>query len=87
MKPNTPKLARARACQIPLSRHPDASSPPDGAAKFLSSLNARTVVRWAREGYIPAFPIGEGKRRLWRFLEADLEAWMMARRQGGLVAS
>ncbi len=53
------------------------------AAAFLGGLNARTVVRWAREQYIPAFPIGEGKRRLWKFLKDDLEAWMMARRQGG----
>ena len=56
------------------------------AAEFLGGLNARTVVRWAREGYLPAFPIGEGKRRLWRFLQDDLEAWMMARRQGGQIA-
>ena len=56
---------------------------PDQAADFLGGLNARTVVRWAREGYLPAFPIGEGKRRLWRFLEGDLEAWMLARRSGG----
>jgi len=50
------------------------------AARFLGGLNSRTVTRWAREGYLPAYPIGEGKRRLWRFLEADLEAWMLARR-------
>ena len=54
---------------------------PDEAATYLGGLNARTVVRWAREGYLPAFPIGEGKRRLWRFL-ADLAAWMVARRTG-----
>lgn len=53
---------------------------PEDAATFLGGLNSRTVTRWAREGYIPAFPIGEGKRRLWRFLEADLKAWMIARR-------
>jgi excisionase family DNA binding protein len=54
----------------------------EDAAAFLGGLNARTVTRWAREGYLPAYPIGEGKRRLWRFLQADLEAWMLARRQG-----
>jgi excisionase family DNA binding protein len=53
------------------------------ASRFLGGLNSRTVVRWAREGYLPAYPIGEGKRRLWRFLEADLEAWMLARRSDG----
>lgn len=47
---------------------------PEQAAAYLGGLNARTLTRWAREGYVPAFPLGEGKRRLWRFLEADLEA-------------
>jgi predicted site-specific integrase-resolvase len=57
------------------------------AAQFLGGLNARTVTRWAREGYLPAYPIGEGKRRLWRYLRADLAAWMLGRRQGGPDAS
>jgi predicted site-specific integrase-resolvase len=55
---------------------------PEGAAAFLGGLNSRTVVRWARDGYIPAFPIGEGKRRIWRFREDDLETWMLNRRTG-----
>lgn len=53
------------------------------AAEFLGGLNARTVSRWAREGYIPAIPLGEGKKRLWRFLQDDLDAWMQRRKQGG----
>jgi len=52
------------------------------AAEFLGGLNSRTVTRWAREGYLPSYPIGEGKRRLWRFLEDDLETWMISRRTG-----
>jgi excisionase family DNA binding protein len=60
---------------------------PDEAAIYLGALNSRTLTRWAREGYIPAIPIGEGKRRLWRFLESDLEEWMLARRQGGQNAA
>jgi excisionase family DNA binding protein len=59
----------------------------DEAAAYLGGLNSRTVTRWAREGYIPAIPIGEGKRRLWRFLETDLEEWMLSRRQGGQNAA
>jgi excisionase family DNA binding protein len=55
---------------------------PVEASVFLGGLNSRTVTRWAREGYLPAFPVGEGKRRLWRFLESDLEAWMLSRRTG-----
>jgi predicted site-specific integrase-resolvase len=53
------------------------------AAQFLGGLNSRTVTRWAREGYLPAYLIGEGKRRLWRYLKADLAAWMLGRRCGG----
>jgi excisionase family DNA binding protein len=49
------------------------------AATFLGGLNSRTVTRWAREGYLPSYPIGEGKRRLWRFRENDLEEWMLSR--------
>ncbi len=50
------------------------------AGEYLGGINARTMSRWAREGYIPAMPIGEGKRRLWRFLAEDLDAWMAGRR-------
>jgi excisionase family DNA binding protein len=59
----------------------------EDAATYLGGLNSRTVTRWAREGYLPAFPIGEGKRRLWRFLQADLDAWMIKRRQAGYSAA
>jgi excisionase family DNA binding protein len=55
---------------------------PEQAADYLGGLNSRTVTRWAREGYLPSYPIGEGKRRFWRFLESDLEAWMLSRRTG-----
>jgi excisionase family DNA binding protein len=58
---------------------------PEQAAEFLGGLNSRTVTRWAREGYLPSYPIGEGKRRLWRFLECDLEQWMLSRRTGTLT--
>ena len=59
---------------------------PSEAASYLGGLNTRTLTRWAREGYLPAFPVGEGKRRIWRFLEKDLCAWMRARRTGHLPA-
>jgi excisionase family DNA binding protein len=55
---------------------------PAEAAKYLGGLNSRTLTRWAREGYLPAIPIGEGKRRIWRFLKRDLDAWMHSRRTG-----
>jgi excisionase family DNA binding protein len=55
---------------------------PEEAADFLGGLNSRTVTRWAREGYLPAIPVGEGKRRLWRFREIELEHWMLSRYTG-----
>ena len=58
---------------------------PEEAAEYLGGLHSRTVTRWAREGYLPAFPVGEGKRRLWRFLERDLEQWMLSRRTGQIT--
>jgi excisionase family DNA binding protein len=59
---------------------PDSFLNAEEAADFLGGINPRTITRWAREGYIPAYPIGEGKRRLWRFTRADLGAWMTSRR-------
>ena len=52
------------------------------AAAHLGAIHPRTVARWAREGYLPAIPVGEGKRRLWRFLLSDLDDWMRSRRTG-----
>jgi excisionase family DNA binding protein len=48
------------------------------AAEILR-MDSRTIVRWARLGYLPAHPLGEGKRKVWRFLEHDLLQWVQAR--------
>jgi excisionase family DNA binding protein len=48
---------------------------PKEAAEYLR-LDARTVTRWARQGYIPAHPLGEGKRKFWRFFEHELIDWL-----------
>jgi len=53
---------------------------PDEAAALLQ-MDARTLVKWARQGYVPSHPLGEGKRRLWRFFEDELLQWVGA--QGG----
>ena len=53
---------------------------PKEAAELLQ-MDARTLVKWAREGYVPSHPLGEGKRRLWRFFEDELRQWVGA--QGG----
>jgi hypothetical protein len=36
------------------------------AAEFLS-LRPRRVMELAREGIIPAYPLGRGERKIWRF--------------------
>lgn len=48
-------------------------------AAALIRMDSRTLVRWARLGYVPAHPLGEGKRRLWRFIEAELLEWFVQR--------
>jgi excisionase family DNA binding protein len=48
------------------------------AAQILR-MDRRTLVRWARIGYVPAHPLGEGKRKLWRFREHELLEWVEAR--------
>jgi predicted site-specific integrase-resolvase len=47
------------------------------AAEILR-MDRRTLIVWARLGYVPAHPLGEGKRKLWRFLEHELVAWVEA---------
>ncbi len=48
-------------------------------AAAIIRMDSRTLVRWARLGYVPAHPLGEGKRRLWRFIEAELLEWFEQR--------
>ena len=47
------------------------------AAQILR-MDRRTLIVWARLGYVPAHPLGEGKRKLWRFLEQELIDWVEA---------
>jgi hypothetical protein len=48
-------------------------------AAAIIRMDSRTLIRWARLGYVPAHPLGEGKRRLWRFIEAELLEWFEQR--------
>jgi excisionase family DNA binding protein len=48
------------------------------AAQFLS-INRRTLMQMARQGNIPAHPVGEGRRSSWRFLLSELDSWMRNR--------
>ena len=43
------------------------------AAEFLN-LRPRRVLELAREGSIPAYPVGSGQRRVWRFRLSELAA-------------
>jgi predicted site-specific integrase-resolvase len=51
---------------------------PRAAAEFLG-LDVKTITRWARQGYVPAHPLGEGKRKFWRFFESELIEWLAAK--------
>jgi hypothetical protein len=48
------------------------------AARFLS-LRPRRVLELARKGIIPAHPLGEGLRRVWRFRLSALASAVCAR--------
>ena len=41
-------------------------------------IHHRTVQQMARDGVIPAYPLGEGKRKTWRFLRSEVHEWMQA---------
>jgi excisionase family DNA binding protein len=51
---------------------------PQEAARFLS-ISPKTLTRFARQGVVPAHPIGDGARRRWRFLKSELDTWMHGR--------
>ncbi len=53
---------------------------PEEAAAFLK-VNRLKIIRMARSGSVPAHPLGNGKRRQWRFKLSELDRHM----QGGLI--
>jgi len=48
------------------------------ASRFLA-LHPRTVLEMARQGSIPAHPLGDGPRKTWRFLLSELDRWLRGR--------
>jgi len=42
-------------------------------------IHHRTVQQMARDGVIPAYPLGEGRRKTWRFLRPEIHEWMQSR--------
>lgn len=61
-----------------LHSHPVRPLTPKDAAAYLG-LDEKTVTRWARQGYLPAHPLGEGKRKFWRFFQHELDKWLAAK--------
>jgi Helix-turn-helix domain len=47
-------------------------------AAFLC-MHAKTLMRLAREGIVPAYSYNDGSRRRWRFLLSELDSWMRSR--------
>ena len=48
-------------------------------ASGLLRLSAKTLLRFARQGIVPAHPLTGKTRKQWRFLESELYAWAQAR--------
>jgi len=47
----------------------------DQAAEYLQ-VETRTVLTWVRLGQLKAHPLSGTKRKVWRFLHADLDAML-----------
>lgn len=62
----------------PDMERPEPYVDPDQAAAFLNT-NRLKVVRMARSGTLPAYPLGSGKRREWRFKLSELDKYMQTR--------
>lgn len=82
---NQPNEARSPASVLDLENVDRLRRPrpldPEEAAEYLR-LDKRTVTEWARKGYIPAHPLGEGRRKFWRFFEHELETWLSTQTNG-----
>ena len=48
------------------------------AAEFMN-LRPRRLLQLARAGLIPAYPVGDGQRRVWRFRLSEIAAALAAR--------
>lgn len=57
---------------------PESYVDADEAAGFLKT-NRLKVIRMARAGFLPAHPLGHGRRRQWRFKLTELDKHMQSR--------
>jgi hypothetical protein len=48
------------------------------AAEFVN-LRPRRMLQLARAGLIPAYPVGDGQRRVWRFRLSEIASALAAR--------
>jgi excisionase family DNA binding protein len=46
------------------------------AAQHLK-VATRTIISWARDGKVKAYALSGTERRVWRFLQADLDAMLL----------
>ena len=51
--------------------------PAEQAAAYLQ-VDRRTLLEWARQGKLKAYPLSGTRRKVWRFLHADLDAMLLA---------
>ena len=71
-------IAHARSCNPTDQLEPFVDAEEAGA--FLR-LPRRRVLQLARQGKVPAYPIGDGQRKVWRFRLSELATAMLDSRQ------
>ncbi len=47
------------------------------AAAYLK-VKPRSLLLWVRQGHVPAYALSGTKRRVWRFLKADLDSAVLS---------
>ena len=47
-----------------------------GRAAAYLSMSRKTLLKKARSGRLPAHPIGDGRKKMWRFRLSELDRWM-----------
>jgi excisionase family DNA binding protein len=100
--PHQPEVAPISGVPAFTSNNRIAEKHRDGAPKFgakparriltpvqaaeLFGCDDKTITRWARQGYIPAHPLGQGKKKYWRFFEDELIDWLLEQKNGAFAA-
>lgn len=47
-----------------------------GRAAAYLSMSRKTLLKKARAGRLPGHPIGDGRKKMWRFRISELDRWM-----------